>query len=66
MTNQINSQSLIPLTDLIQLTMSLKMTTAKVVETLVTVNNGSIQDYVHLDDHTQPLMKLLLGSKLSQ
>ena len=57
MTNQINSQSLIPLTDLIQLTMSLKMTTAKVVETLVTVNNGSIQDYVHLDDHTQPLMK---------
>ena len=57
MTNQINSQSLIPLTDLIQLTMSLKMTTAKVVETLVTVNNGSVQDYVHLDDHTQPLMK---------
>ena len=37
--------------------MSLKMTTAKVVETLVTVNNGSIQYYVHLDDHTQPLMK---------
>ena len=37
--------------------MSLKMTTAKVVETLVTVNNGSIQDCVHLDDHTQPLMK---------
>ena len=37
--------------------MSLKMTTAKVVETLVTVNNGSIQDYVHPDDHTQPLMK---------
>ena len=27
--------------------MSLKMTTAQVVEKLVTVNNGSIQDYVH-------------------
>ena len=30
------------------------MTTAQVVETSVTVNNNSpIQDYVHLDDHTQ-------------
>ena len=37
--------------------MSLKMTTAQVVEKLVSVNNGSIQYYVHLDDHTQPLMK---------
>ena len=31
------------------------MTTAKVVETSVTVNNNSpIQDYVHPDDQTQP------------
>ena len=31
------------------------MTTAQVVETSVTVNNNSpIQDYVHLDDETQP------------
>ena len=31
------------------------MTTAQVVETLVTVNNNSpIQDYVHPDDQTQP------------
>ena len=31
------------------------MTTARVVETSVTVNNNSpIQDYVHPDDHTQP------------
>ena len=31
------------------------MTTTKVVETSVTVNNNShIQDYVHLDDQTQP------------
>ena len=44
-----------PLTDVIQLTMTLKMTTAQVVETLVTVkNNGSIQDFVHPDDYTQP------------
>ena len=32
-----------------------KMTTAQVVETSVTVNNNSpIQDYIHLDDQTQP------------
>ena len=30
------------------------MTTAQVVETSVTVNNSLIQDYIHLDDHTQP------------
>ena len=36
--------------------MTLKMTTAQVVETSVTVNNNSpIQDYVHLDDQTQPI-----------
>ena len=38
-----------------QLTLTLKVTTAQVVETSVTVNNNSpIQDYVHPDDHTQP------------
>ena len=32
------------------------MTTAQVVETSVTVtNNSPIQDYVHLDDQTQPI-----------
>ena len=32
------------------------MTTAQVVETLVTVNNNSaIQDYVQPDDQTQPI-----------
>ena len=46
---------MISLTDLIQLTLTLKITTAQVVETSVTVNNNSpIQDYVHLDDQTQP------------
>ena len=39
----------------IQLTMTVKMTTAQVVETSVTVNNNSpIQDYVHPDDQIQP------------
>ena len=34
------------------------MTTAQVVETLVTVNNNSpIQDYVHPDDYTQRSFK---------
>ena len=38
---------------MIQLTLTLKMTTAQVVETSVTVNNNSaIQDYIHRDDQT--------------
>ena len=36
-----------------QLTLTLKMTTAQVVETSVTV----IQDYVHPDDQTEPTFK---------
>ena len=51
--NQVNNQRLIPSTDVIQLTLTLKMTTAQVVETSVTVNNSPIQDYVHPDDHAQ-------------
>ena len=40
------------------------MTTAKVVETSVTVNNNSpIQDYVHPDDQTQPTFEMTPGSK---
>ena len=51
---------------MIQLTLTLKMTTAQVVETSVTVNNNSpIQDYIHPDDQTQLLLKWLLGSNLS-
>ena len=54
MTNQINNQSIIPSTDVTQLTLTLKMTTGEVVETSVTVNNNSrIQDYAHPDDQTQ-------------
>ena len=39
---------------MIQLTLTLKLTTAQVVETSVTVNNSPIQDYVHPDDQIQP------------
>ena len=36
------------------------MTTAQVVETSVTVNNNSpIQDYVHPDDQTQPIIIII-------
>ena len=53
---QVKNQSIIPLSDVRQLTLTLKMTTAQVVETSVTVNNNSpIQDYVSPDDQTQPL-----------
>ena len=68
LTNQVNIPSLIPTTDVIQLTLTLKMTTAQVVETSVTVNNNNnspIQDFVHPDDHpcTQPLTyKMTPGS----
>ena len=52
--------------DVIQLTLTLKMTTAcaQVVETSVTVNNNSpIQDYVHPDDQTQPTFEMTPGFK---
>ena len=39
---------------MIQLTLTLKMTTAQVVKMSVTVNDIPIQDFIHLDDHTQP------------
>ena len=64
MTNQINNQSIIASTDVIQLTLTLKMTTAQVVKTSVTVNNNSpIQDYVHPGDQTQPTFEMTPGFK---
>ena len=49
---------------MIPLTLTLKMTTAQVVETSVTVNNNSpIQDYVHPDDHTQLTYEMTPGFK---
>ena len=48
----------------IQLTLTLKMTTAQVVETSVTVNDNSpIQDYVNPDDQTQPTFEMTPGFK---
>ena len=59
-TNQVNNQSLIPSSDVIQLTLALKMTTAQFVETSVSVNNNNpIQDYGHPYDHTQPTYKVV-------
>ena len=47
-----------------QLTLTVKMTTAQVVETSVTVNNNSpIQDYVHPNDQTQPTFEMTPGFK---
>ena len=46
---------------MIQLTLTLKITTAQVVETSVTVkNNSPIQVYVHPDDQTQPTFDILV------
>ena len=43
---------------------TLKMTTAQIVEMSVTVNNNSpIQDYVHPDDQTQPTFEMTPGFK---
>ena len=54
LTKQVNNQSLIPSTDVIQLTLTSTMTTAEVAESSVAVNNNSsTQDYVHPCDHTQ-------------
>ena len=64
MTNQINNQSITPSTDVTQLTLTMKMTTAQVVETSVTVNNNSpIQNYVHQDDQIQPTFEMIPGFK---
>ena len=49
---------------MIQLTLTLKMTTAQVVETSVNVNNNSpIQHYVHSDDQTQSTFEMTPGFK---
>ena len=41
------------LVKVLQLTLTLKMTTAQVIESSVTVNNSPIQDYDRPDDHDQ-------------
>ena len=60
----VNTFDLGDVIQLIQLTLTLKMTTAQVVETSVTVNNNSpIQNYVHPDDHTHPPYEMTPGFK---
>ena len=59
----ITTVCLIPSTDMIRLTLTLKMATAQVVETSVTVNNSPTQDYVHLDDHAQSTYEMTPGFK---
>ena len=46
-----------------QFTLTLKMTTAQVVETSVTVKNSPFQVYVHADDQTQPTFEMTPGFK---
>ena len=65
LTNQVNKQSSISSTDVIQLPLTLKMTTAQFVETSVTVNNSPTQDYLHLDDKAQPTYDHFLSSGFS-
>ena len=49
---------------MIQLTLTLKTTTAQVVERSVTVkNNSPIQDCIHPDDQTQPTFEMTPGFK---
>ena len=53
---------MIPSTGVIQPTLTLKMTTAQVVETSVSVNNNSpIPNYVHPDDQSQPTFEMTPG-----
>ena len=59
----VNNQSSIPPTDVKQLTLTLKMTTAQVVKTSVNVNKRPLKDYVHPDDHAQPTYEVTPGFK---
>ena len=52
MTNGVNIQSLISSGDVIQSTLTPKITTTQAIKMSITVNNSSIQGYAHPDDHT--------------
>ena len=51
MTNGVNIQSLISSGDVIQSTLTPKITTTQAIKMSITVNNSSIQGYAHPDDH---------------
>ena len=56
--------SLMPSTDVIQLTLTLKMTTAQVVKTSVTVNNNAVLFRTTFTlTQTQPTFEMTLGFK---
>ena len=57
MTNHVNNQISVLSTDMTQLTLTVKMTAAQFVKTLIIVNNSPIQDYNHLDGHVQPTFR---------
>ena len=61
LTNQVNNQGLIPSTDLIQLTLTLKMTTAQVIETSLIVNDNNP---IHSDDHIRLTYDIIFCSLL--
>ena len=48
---------------MVQLTLTLKPTTAQVVKTSVTVNNSPIQDFGHSDDHAPATYEMTPGFK---
>ena len=50
---------------MLQITLTLKMTSAQVVETSVTVNKSPTQDYMYIpsDDYTQPTYEMTPGFK---
>ena len=48
---------------MIQLTLTLKMTTSQVIETSVTVNNNSPIQEIYLDDHVLPTYEMTPGFK---
>ena len=61
LTNQVNNQGLIPSTDFIQLTLTLKMTTAQVIETSLIVNDNNP---IHSDDHIRLTYDIIFCSLL--
>ena len=51
-----------PSTDVIRLTLTLKISTTQVVKTSATVNNSPIQEFIHEDDRAPPIYVSFLVS----
>ena len=50
---------------MIQLMLTLKMTTGQAVETSVTFNNSPVQDYTEPNDHTLPTYDKVINSAIT-